>query len=378
MKKRYRFTHRKGRAIQVMFSVDPGKWHSTGTEDMVDAVHWADSWLDNFISGGRGEACPTFGEYAKGFFSKTGYGSYNDYLLSRGEERSETHKNTMQYVTDKHLIPLFGKKRLDRLVDVDMEDAIMHVKSEKTGMMLSNGYRNNIIIALRIILRQAKRQHLIKTCPADTIPMLRANSKAKRDVTAEYLNTLFPKEDDKVVWNFKGIMWATYFSVMKDTGFRPGEVGALAYADWHEDLHGFVCKATIGGIPPKRRESIKTTNHGMGIKIGLVSDQTERLMKRLLEKGRNEDGLFFHTERGGLVRTDAARIMLLLFEERLGLEHMTQYALRHAFDTNAMKKLPMETVNLLMGHTGYRNEYDHRTGEDLLRQVQGARNLMFS
>ena len=38
----------------------------------------------------------------------------------------------------------------------------------------------------------------------------------------------------------------------------------------------------------------------------------------------------------------------------------------------------METVNLLMGHTVYERIYDHRSGEELLRQVNEVRDKMFS
>ncbi len=58
--------------------------------------------------------------------------------------------------------------------------------------------------------------------------------------------------------------------------------------------------------------------------------------------------------------------------DRAGLERndRTQYCLRHTFDTELLKKLNRETVQDLMGHTSYRKEYDHRTGEDLLLQLQ--------
>ena len=82
-----------------------------------------------------------------------------------------------------------------------------------------------------------------------------------------------------------------------------------------------------------------------------------------------------------VIRQLLYEIFLILFlpvEDRIELPRKTQYTLRHAFDTKAMKRLPMETVNLLMGHTVYERTYDHRSGEELLRQVNEVRDKMFS
>lgn len=88
--------------------------------------------------------------------------------------------------------------------------------------------------------------------------------------------------------------------------------------------------------------------------------------------------MLFHTGKGNLVITRVAQMVLYSVEDRIGLPRKTQYTLRHAFDTKAMKRLPMETVNLLMGHTVYERIYDHRSGEELLRQVNEVRDKMFS
>lgn len=42
-----------------------------------------------------------------------------------------------------------------------------------------------------------------------------------------------------------------------------------------------------------------------------------------------------------------------------------------------LKKIDDRAVAILMGHMRYRKEYDHRTGEDLLRQIQDSRKDMF-
>jgi hypothetical protein len=75
MKSEYNFVHRKGRKIQVIFSIQPGKEISTGTTDDLEAVKFAEQYLQEFDSRRYFKNIPTFKEYATGFYSedKRGY-----------------------------------------------------------------------------------------------------------------------------------------------------------------------------------------------------------------------------------------------------------------------------------------------------------------
>lgn len=375
MKDAYRFTKRKGRSIQVMFVVDPGHWHSTGTDKMKDAYHFAETWLEEFGKSGNRKACPTFGDFARNFFSNTGKGSYREYLACRGQVLSESSLRLNGFITERYLIPAFNNKRIDRITDTDIEDAIMRMTLLSTGKPASNAYKNKALNAIRTILKFAKRCNLVDKNEAYSVSSFEDIAKPREPMDDNYLAKLFPKDDSALMWNFRSLMWATYFCVMKDTGFRPAEVSGLSIDDWYPELHGFVCTKSV--IDGKVKHSIKTTNHGMGTKIGIVSDQTERLISELI-RNLQDDGMLFHTGKGNLVITRVAQMVLYSVEDRIGLPRKTQYTLRHAFDTKAMKRLPMETVNLLMGHTVYERTYDHRSGEELLRQVNEVRDKMFS
>lgn len=69
MKSKYQFTKRKGRNIQVKFGHLPGKWFSTGTHDMTEAVLWAENKLksDLHLPSRRKDKIPTLREFAIGF-----------------------------------------------------------------------------------------------------------------------------------------------------------------------------------------------------------------------------------------------------------------------------------------------------------------------
>ena len=58
----------------------------------------------------------------------------------------------------------------------------------------------------------------------------------------------------------------------------------------------------------------------------------------------------------------------------------TQYCFRHSFDTYMLNNLgelaSEEDVRELMGHTGYRPEYDHRTPEQMLFRMQKVKPLI--
>ena len=70
MKNKYRFRHQPGRAIQVMFAHIPGKWISTGTEDMTKAVLWAENRLNEDM-GIAVDKTMTLERFAKDFFTES-------------------------------------------------------------------------------------------------------------------------------------------------------------------------------------------------------------------------------------------------------------------------------------------------------------------
>ena len=56
---------------------------------------------------------------------------------------------------------------------------------------------------------------------------------------------------------------------------------------------------------------------------------------------------------------------------------MTQYCLRHTYETSRRGDLSDEVLAVSMGHTKLRDDYDHRTSVDMIRTLEGARDDLF-
>ena len=87
----YRFIQRKRRKnIYVIFEHLPGKEFSTGTDNMRDAIVFAEAMLrKDFTLVEQNRHKMTFGDFAKGFFTSAdphGFGNLNSALITMGIE----------------------------------------------------------------------------------------------------------------------------------------------------------------------------------------------------------------------------------------------------------------------------------------------------
>jgi integrase len=78
------------------------------------------------------------------------------------------------------------------------------------------------------------------------------------------------------------------------------------------------------------------------------------------------------------IETTGKHFRICVDKSKVDRKGRTQYSLRHTFNTLALMSLPEESVRDMMGHTGYRREYDHRTGRDLLEKHKDIRGVMFN
>ncbi len=119
-----------------------------------------------------------------------------------------------------YIIPQFGKRRLNDLNPVEIENWLV-------GLSLANGTKNNILYTLNIVLREAKREKLIAHNPIDEVEPLAANYKARDIFTLDELKKLFPKDDrEKLLKIWTGLKYASLFHTMATTGIRSGEARA--------------------------------------------------------------------------------------------------------------------------------------------------------
>lgn len=371
----YRFTHRKGHKIQVMFRHIPGKWFTTGTDKMVEAIRFAEAELVS-TQAKRGRV-PTVKEFSRGFFTEDRYG----YRL-RNEKRNLVFKNGFYLGhhgrLNNYIIPSFGDYLIDCITDIMIEDWFLGLVSVNKGTELSDNAKNKVLATLRVVFEEAQRLSFIKDSPAAKVHMINEINKQRVPFTLPELSILFPTDEKELLRIWGTRLWATYFLVMRDTGFRPGEVAALTKDSYVPQFRGIYTESSVDAITRKIQKSIKTTNKGQPYKVGILSKQTIVQMGRLILETEGEQLFLSVNEK--LFRPEVANKHLRASCARAGVDigERTQYCLRHSFETNMSGKITGKDMLELMAHTSYHGEYDHRTPHQILEQLQPVGDVLDS
>lgn len=385
--RKYRFIDRTkaGRNIEVVFDAMPHKHISTGTSDMVEAVMFANAYLAKM--GLESDYMPTFREFAKDYYTRRD----NDSLYKREESFHRTKREewyiVQQWYLDTYITPFFQNYRLDKITSRTVETWLIQLKGRMKEDLSGNSKRKTLA-CLRLVLDDAMRCSYISHNPAREAmqpkdePVLR-----KRSLTPYEQRTLFPPSAQERLLVWLTPMYAAYFSVMYDTGFRPGEVAALKVKDVYTTPkgRGVYTDHTISFERMEYQESIKTSGKGMESRVGLLSDITSDLIDKLIDQHRlmDDDFLFLlHRDKPkSWIQSATANKKLRCTCERLHLDtDISQYSLRHTYATYRRGNLDEATLALSMGHAGgkVRDDYDHRTAQILLMQLEKDRDKIFS
>jgi len=374
MKSKYRFRHPTGRVIQVTFAHIPSKWFSTGTHNMTEAVLWAEKKLLNDIGITSQKKDLTLKEFADGFFieDKQGYRKRNE---KRNKYYTDMYYVAHQSRLDNYIIPKFGDFLLSVISDVMIEDWFVDLHSYKSGKELADDSKNKVLFCFRIVLQEAKRQRYIKVNPAASVQEITSRHVPRDHFTEIELFKMFPRNEEELLRIWGSRKWATYFLVMRDTGFRPGEVAGLARKSFNQQYKGLYTEQSINFRTREAVKRIKTSGKGKNYKVGLLTNQTiEQLMKHIQEQEITEDDalIFLVNGRAIIPETANKHLKLSLKKTDVKLNGRTQYSLRHSFETALAGNIDQKILLELMAHTNFRKEYDHRTPEDILKQLQPA------
>lgn len=378
----FRIRERKGRAFEVEYSERPSLWISTGTKVFGEADAFAHKHLrmnHRFLPGERIK----LSDFAEGFFTRSDEGSYRERCRLFGKEHDDSYYTQLEGRLKNYILPEFGGWDISMITDVDIEDWYITLESRRyPGQLLSADARNKVLLAFGIVMKEAKRRGIVRTNPCDTVEKIstrREASRIRRVFTLEEINALFPdcREELMRVWD-GSLMWALYFSIMVDTGWRPGEVSAIERSSlrFGNDGCGLYSTSSINTPMRVKKNRIKTTGKGKSEKFGILSSYTIRLLEDYLP-GLDGDMLFM-TETG-YIYTPIANFNLRKACTNAGVDigERTQYCFRHTFDTymlnNLGQSIEESDVRDLMAHTGYRPEYDHRTPEQILFRLQKVR-----
>ena len=167
---------------------------------------------------GRGEML-TFAEFAKGWWEW----ETCPYIKERRKRSNltQSYARRGKYVTNDHLIPFFGKMKLDK-INHEAIEKWLDFMSEKG---YKNTYTNGIFAILRVMMNWAVKQKLIVSSPTLSIALLKNDRKNLKIISQEEFKAMFVK-DWRQVWNNDKIAYmANKLAAL--TGMRSGEVLGL-------------------------------------------------------------------------------------------------------------------------------------------------------
>lgn len=366
MKTPYRFTKRKGRPYyQVTFAHIPDRWFSTGSSTIEGAIDYARKVMET-NSLRAPDAC-TLRQFASGFFGPSDPHGYRHRLERRDTFYEQSYYDQHQSRLDKFILPAHGGYLLTALNETLIEDFILDIPE------IANSTKNKILACYRIVLHEAVREGLLDHNPADDVKDLPPCYASREVFTEDEYRLMFPADTEALIRFWGGLKWALYFSILKDTGWRPSEVAGLSRLNYYPELQGIYTTCSVDFRTHRIKASIKTTRKGQPFKSGFLSEQTIELLEAYLPTCPTEH--LFHLSGKGLsdcfiypeCANDHLRLCCAKGGVRLGSR--TQYCFRHTFNTNALGNIPEVARLILMGHVSNRPEYNHLTPQQALERV---------
>ena len=267
----YNLIKRKGRNIQVIFKILPGKEISTGTTNDQEAHQFANNFLNNFDQRITSGNIPTFKDFAKGFYINDRYG-YRKQLEKKKKYFKKEYWKIQQARLDNYWINRFGAILITAISPGMIDDWYVDICSQKSGKPLSDNTKNKILSCGDNVFNMAVRKKIIKENPIMSIEKITEENKHRQYFNDIEMGKLFP-EDEKAlfkIWLLR--KWIVYFLIMRDTGWRPGEIAGLARRNYYVKIGGLYTEQSIDYINGSVQNRIKTTRKGQNYKIGYLSD----------------------------------------------------------------------------------------------------------
>jgi integrase len=261
---------------------------------------------------------PTFAEFADRWMQ--------DYAIPRN--RPTTIKEKRKFLR-LHLLPVFGRLRLDQISDQRVEQ----FAARMTEQGLSPKTVNNALSVFRTCLATARRWRLVRAIPE--IPWLRVPETAFRVLTTE--------EESALVNACDIGFWQTLVVFILHTGVRFSEAAALTWEDLLLDRPQPVIRICKGGAEGKPGPT-KTGSHR---EVPL-----DPVVLQLLERLPRWNERIFPTPGGKQMHPSSKSKYLYRFCDRAGIKRHGWHVLRHTYATRlASTVVPVPVVQKLLGHT---------------------------
>lgn len=354
---------------------------------MAEAVLFAERFLEE--DGKAKQTAPLLKDFAKDFFLRTDKASlHHRQKAFKKENRPKWYEDNQRNI-DNYVIPRFGEYPIDSISAVAVENWIVDFDGSKKKD-LSGGTRIKVLNSFRYVLDDAVRMGYLSSNPArEGLSPSEETENGKRSLSLWEQGQLFPHDPAKRLEVWGSLMWATYFSIMYDTGFRPDEVAGLQLADIYQTANGMAVYTshTMNTEEKCPKERVKTSGKGVEKRVGLLSDVTEALVYELIEHENITDPdeyihLVYRKQKDSWVFTTTSNKHFKAVARRIlkeGAEDLTQYCIRHTFATYKRGNVDEQTLAIVMGHSrGVLSNYDHRDARMVISQVDKSRGQLFA
>jgi integrase len=327
---------------------------------------------------GKQKKVLTFGEFAQGWWEWESC----PYLKRRMARRPITRRyaEKAKRNMNNHILPYFGKMRLDRISDEDIENWLLGFSEREKK--IKNSSANSFFDVLKTMLNEAVRRRLIAGNPAKLVEELRDDQDEIKILTPGETKKLFPPVWQRVWRNY------TAFSVNRlaaATGMRIGELMGLKTEYVFDDYIHVCAQYTEDG------EYTDTKTHdARDIPITpLIRGWLEKLLRK------NSGGYVFSEDEGKTpVKREDVYEDFYAALERIGIcgeerkaRRISLHGWRHFFNTSMrMADVAQSKVNLVAGHKSQRmnDRYTHfdtkefaevrRVQETIFRTEEETRN----
>ena len=367
--------------IEVRFAHIPGRWFSTGTSNMTEAVLFAEERMkDDFHV--KPAKIPTLSEYAKDFFIRTDPDSLQAMDIKYKRKRAPLYYKKQQAMLKNHILPRFGGYLITAISAKAIKNWLPEIR-KIDGEDAADNTKNKILFAFRKVMEAVKDDGYRNDNPAEDVTAITAEQNEREAVPPEQLMILFPEDLEERIKVWHGIMWAVYFSIAYDTGWRHGEIAALRVSDVWVTQKGYYVTAnrTLNHDANKILDRVKTSGKGLESRSGLLYDDTAELLLRYIDERKlSGDDLLFTGPRNGKPlwsETTNKHFKMVMKEHGFYHEGLVQYCLRHSYETDRRGDMPDSILAVSMGHTKLRDDYEHRTEKDMIRLLDRNRDSFF-
>ena len=271
----------------------------------------------------RGEALEESKQEEYPSFKDFAWKWFETYVKPNNKASEIAHKEIALRV---HLIPFFGKFRIDKITNLQIEE----YKASKVKTNLVNKTINNQLTILSTCLRTAQEWLELKKIP-----------RIKKLKVPPYKFDFLSKEESEILLNNSTGIWYDLFLVALKTGLRRGELLALTWEDINWEKRQIAVRQSM-----YNREITSTKSNRIRY-VDMTNDVYGCLFARKKTKGFvfvDEYNKHFSMRR---INDTIDQVC-----KKTGLRRITCHVLRHTFASHlAMAGAPIQAIQGLLGHS---------------------------